>query len=100
MVPGWWIASIRGLRRLRRSPPRPAAPAKLYSVKAGSWEGRRTLLTLDLFTLSDNAFDRVMANYMIHYAPDLDRCFAEVARVLRPAGSGVVSWHATARSVS
>lgn len=27
-----------------------------------------------------------MANYMIHYVPDLDHCFAEVRRVLRPGG--------------
>lgn len=40
----------------------------------------------DLSMLGDDAFDRVMANYMIHYVPDLDRCFAEVRRVLRPGG--------------
>jgi ubiquinone/menaquinone biosynthesis C-methylase UbiE len=40
----------------------------------------------DLSMLDDDAFDRVMANYMIHYVPDLDRCFTEVRRVLRPGG--------------
>jgi SAM-dependent methyltransferase len=40
----------------------------------------------DLSTLGDNTFDRVMANYMIHYVPDLDACFAEVRRVMRPGG--------------
>ncbi|MEU2514502.1 class I SAM-dependent methyltransferase [Streptomyces syringium] len=40
----------------------------------------------DLSMLEDNMFDRAMANYMIHYVPDLDRCFAEVRRVLHPGG--------------
>lgn len=40
----------------------------------------------DLSGLADDAFDRVTANYMIHYVPDLDRCFTEVRRVLRPGG--------------
>ncbi|WP_406834889.1 class I SAM-dependent methyltransferase [Streptomyces sp. AHU1] len=40
----------------------------------------------DLSMLGDNAFDRVMANYMIHYVPDLDRCFTEVRRVMRDGG--------------
>ncbi|MFD8261353.1 class I SAM-dependent methyltransferase [Streptomyces griseoluteus] len=40
----------------------------------------------DLSMLGDHAFDRVMANYMIHYVPDLDRCFTEVRRVMRPGG--------------
>ncbi|MFI9587788.1 class I SAM-dependent methyltransferase [Streptomyces sp. NPDC052236] len=40
----------------------------------------------DLSMLGEDTFDRVMANYMIHYVPDLDRCFAEVRRVLRPGG--------------
>ncbi|MFF4409527.1 class I SAM-dependent methyltransferase [Streptomyces sp. NPDC001404] len=40
----------------------------------------------DLSMLDDNTFDRVMANYMIHYVPDLDRCFTEVRRVMRPGG--------------
>ncbi|MFJ2397391.1 methyltransferase domain-containing protein [Streptomyces sp. NPDC087843] len=40
----------------------------------------------DLSALGDDTFDRVMANYMIHYVPDLSRCFTEVRRVLRPGG--------------
>ncbi|MGR6998861.1 class I SAM-dependent methyltransferase [Yinghuangia aomiensis] len=40
----------------------------------------------DLSMLGDDTFDRVMANYMIHYVPDLDRCFTEVRRVMRPGG--------------
>ncbi|MFI9772477.1 class I SAM-dependent methyltransferase [Streptomyces sp. NPDC052415] len=40
----------------------------------------------DLSMLGADTFDRVMANYMIHYVPDLNRCFAEVRRVLRPGG--------------
>lgn len=39
-----------------------------------------------LTMLGDDTFDRVMANYMIHYVPDLDRCFAGVRRVMRPGG--------------
>ncbi|MEU1307790.1 methyltransferase domain-containing protein [Streptomyces cinnamoneus] len=40
----------------------------------------------DLSMLDTDAFDRAMANYMIHYVPDLDRCFTEVRRVLRTGG--------------
>ncbi|WP_372404874.1 methyltransferase domain-containing protein [Streptomyces luteireticuli] len=40
----------------------------------------------DLSMLDTDTFDRVMANYMIHYVPDVDRCFTEVRRVLRPGG--------------
>jgi ubiquinone/menaquinone biosynthesis C-methylase UbiE len=40
----------------------------------------------DLCMIGDGTFDRVMANYMIHYVPDLGRCFAEVRRVLRQGG--------------
>ncbi|MEU9189900.1 methyltransferase domain-containing protein [Streptomyces sp. NPDC048484] len=40
----------------------------------------------DLSMLGDGTFDRAMANYMIHYVPDLDRCFREVRRILRPGG--------------
>ncbi|MGW2652093.1 class I SAM-dependent methyltransferase [Streptomyces sp. NPDC001478] len=40
----------------------------------------------DLSMLGDDSFDRVMANYMIHYVPDLDACFREVRRVMRPGG--------------
>ncbi|MFG2434597.1 class I SAM-dependent methyltransferase [Streptomyces sp. NPDC048508] len=40
----------------------------------------------DLSMLDADAFDRVLANYMIHYVPDLDRCFTEVRRVMRPGG--------------
>ncbi|MEU6935043.1 class I SAM-dependent methyltransferase [Streptomyces sp. NPDC046374] len=40
----------------------------------------------DLSMLADDSFDRVMANYMIHYVPDLDACFREVRRVMRPGG--------------
>ncbi|MEV7282428.1 class I SAM-dependent methyltransferase [Streptomyces sp. NPDC093111] len=40
----------------------------------------------DLSMLRDDSFDRVMANYMIHYVPDLGACFREVRRVMRPGG--------------
>ncbi|MFF3671611.1 class I SAM-dependent methyltransferase [Microtetraspora malaysiensis] len=40
----------------------------------------------DLSMLADDSFDRVMANYMMHYVPDIDRCLAETRRVLRPGG--------------
>ncbi|MFF4716542.1 class I SAM-dependent methyltransferase [Streptomyces eurythermus] len=40
----------------------------------------------ELSMLDEDSFDRVMANYMIHYVPDLDRCFTEVRRVMRPGG--------------
>ncbi|WP_327591365.1 class I SAM-dependent methyltransferase (plasmid) [Nonomuraea sp. NBC_00507] len=40
----------------------------------------------DLSMFTDRSFDRVMAVYMAHYVPDLQRCFAEVRRVLRPGG--------------
>lgn len=40
----------------------------------------------DLSMFSDASFDRVMANYMIHYVPNLERCFIAVRRVLRQGG--------------
>lgn len=41
----------------------------------------------DLGMLQSETFDRVMANYMMHYVPDLDRCLSEVARVMRRDGT-------------
>lgn len=45
----------------------------------------------DLSAFPDRAFDRVMANYMMHYVPDLDRCFEEIRRVLTPRGHFVLT---------
>lgn len=61
-----------------------AARQRLYSTAPPcTWiEGSAD----DLSGLGDGTFDRVMANYMIHYVPDLDRCFTEVRRVMRPGG--------------
>ncbi|MFE1558866.1 class I SAM-dependent methyltransferase [Streptomyces sp. NPDC058734] len=67
------------------------APAVLEAARA-RMHGTATPCTWiegsadNLSMLDDNSFDRVMANYMIHYVPDLDRCFTEVRRVLRPGG--------------
>ena len=40
----------------------------------------------DLSAFSANSFDRVLATYMMHYVPDIDRCLSEVRRVLRSGG--------------
>ncbi|MEU1621475.1 class I SAM-dependent methyltransferase [Streptomyces sp. NPDC005722] len=40
----------------------------------------------DLSRFATDSFDRVMANYMMHYVPDIGRCLAEARRVLRPGG--------------
>ncbi len=40
----------------------------------------------DLSAFGTDTFDRVMANYMMHYVPDIGACVAEVRRVLRPGG--------------
>ncbi|MEU6331546.1 methyltransferase domain-containing protein [Streptomyces sp. NPDC047049] len=40
----------------------------------------------DLSAFDSDSFDRVMAVYMAHYVTDLQACFAEVQRVLRPGG--------------
>lgn len=45
----------------------------------------------DLSTFEDDGFDRVMANYMVHYVPDLEAAFAEVRRVLRIDGRFVAT---------
>ncbi|MFF0551045.1 class I SAM-dependent methyltransferase [Streptomyces sp. NPDC004311] len=45
----------------------------------------------DLRAFADDSFDRVMAVYMAHYVTDLDACFAEVRRVLRPEGRFVLA---------
>ncbi|WP_331765309.1 class I SAM-dependent methyltransferase (plasmid) [Streptomyces sp. NBC_01384] len=67
------------------------APAVLDAARQ-RLHGTATLCTWiegsadDLSRLGDDSFNRVMANYMIHYVPDLDRCFTEVRRVMRPGG--------------
>lgn len=67
------------------------APAVLDAAR-GRLKGTATACTWieggadDLSMLNDDAFDRVMANYMIHYVPDLDVCFTEVRRVMRSGG--------------
>ncbi|MFF4371460.1 class I SAM-dependent methyltransferase [Streptomyces sp. NPDC001594] len=67
------------------------APAVLEAARA-RMHGTATACTWiegsadDLSMLADDSFDRIMANYMIHYVPDLDRCFSEVRRVMRPGG--------------
>lgn len=45
----------------------------------------------DLSCFEDDSFDRVIATYMMHYVPDIDRCLAEVRRVLRQGGSFVLT---------
>ncbi len=40
---------------------------------------------------ADGEFDCVVANWMLHHVPRLDRAVAEVARVLRPGGSFVAT---------
>ncbi|WP_331772913.1 methyltransferase domain-containing protein (plasmid) [Embleya sp. NBC_00888] len=40
----------------------------------------------DLSRFDTDSFDRVMANYMMHYVPDIARALAETRRVLRPDG--------------
>lgn len=45
----------------------------------------------DLSVFANDSFDRVMAVYMAHYVTDLDACFAEVRRVLRPGGRFVLA---------
>jgi ubiquinone/menaquinone biosynthesis C-methylase UbiE len=35
----------------------------------------------------DGSFDFVLGHAVLHHLPDLDRCFAEFARVLRPGGT-------------
>ncbi|MFD6470987.1 class I SAM-dependent methyltransferase [Streptomyces goshikiensis] len=49
----------------------------------------------DLRVFADDSFDRVMAVYMAHYVTDLDACFAEVRRVLRPGGRFVLATDST-----
>jgi len=68
------------------------APAVLDAARQ-RLHGTATLCTWiegsadDLSMLGENTFDRVMANYMIHYVSDLERCFTEVRRVMRPGGT-------------
>lgn len=45
----------------------------------------------DLRAFATDSFDRVMAVYMAHYVTDLQKCFAEARRVLRPSGRFVLA---------
>jgi ubiquinone/menaquinone biosynthesis C-methylase UbiE len=45
----------------------------------------------DLSMLANDSFDRVMANYMMHYVPDIASCFQQVRRVLRPGRKFLLS---------
>jgi SAM-dependent methyltransferase len=36
---------------------------------------------------ADESFDLVLGHAVLHHLPDLDRCFAEFARVLKPGGT-------------
>lgn len=45
----------------------------------------------DLNAFKDSSFDRVMANYMMHYVPDIPKALQEICRVLRPNGLFVLS---------
>ncbi|MBF6228511.1 methyltransferase domain-containing protein [Nocardia abscessus] len=49
----------------------------------------------NLTMFATDSFDRVMANYMLHYVPYLSRCIADVRRILRPGGRFVVTTNST-----
>ncbi|MEU6828763.1 class I SAM-dependent methyltransferase [Nocardia beijingensis] len=49
----------------------------------------------NLTMFATDSFDRVMANYMLHYVPDLGHCIAEVRRILRRGGRFVVTTNST-----
>lgn len=45
----------------------------------------------DLAMFETESFDRVMANYMMHYVPDIEGALSEVRRLLRPGGIFVLA---------
>ncbi|MGA5284893.1 class I SAM-dependent methyltransferase [Streptomyces griseoincarnatus] len=66
-----------------------AARERLFGVATRcEWlEGRAD----DLSRFADDSFDRVMANYMMHYVDDIDTCVADVRRVLRDGGRFILA---------
>ena len=48
---------------------------------------------LDCF--ESDSFDRVMANYMMHYVPDIDHCLAEVRRIMTARGFFILTTDST-----
>jgi SAM-dependent methyltransferase len=52
---------------------------------------RRVRAELEALPLADGSFDVVVAAAALHYAVDLPRALAEIARVLRPAGVFVLA---------
>jgi len=65
------------------------APGMLMRAKAQSrWLRRFERVRADAYTLPfrDGAFDLVFSSLMLQWCDDLDRVFAEIARVLEPGG--------------
>ncbi len=44
------------------------------------------IVDIQSIPFEENSFDIVIANMMLYHAPDLDRAFSEVRRVLKPSG--------------
>jgi malonyl-CoA O-methyltransferase len=101
-----------GTRALKRRHPKAVvvaadiAPGMLEQARAQSrWRRRFERVRADAYALpfANGAFDLVFSNLMIQWCDDLDAVFAEIARVLKPAGcccsapSGPARWPSCAR---
>ncbi len=57
-------------------------------IRAGNSSGRVSLLEADAFVLpfSDDLFDAAVSAFVLRNLVDIDRCFHETRRILRPGG--------------
>ncbi|HLV98363.1 MAG TPA: methyltransferase domain-containing protein [Ktedonobacterales bacterium] len=64
------------------------SPGMLQEARQHLGEERFAYLVADIQALpfADASFDAMLANHMLYHVPDLPRAFAEVRRVLKPAG--------------
>jgi ubiquinone/menaquinone biosynthesis C-methylase UbiE len=65
------------------------------NAKALGFEIEGRVADAERLPYDDNSFDIVIGHAVLHHIPDLDRCFAEILRVLKPGGRFVFAGEPT-----